>query len=350
MFDEPTTGPALRRHRQADALVPQAARRRPLADRHRAQPRRDPRRRLADRPRPRRRRGRRRARRRRHARGRASRHADLAHRQGAAPTTTARSASTAPRSRKARRCSTLVKPARAQRAAVDENDPHRQRARAQPEVARRRDPARQVQRHHRRLGLGQDDARVRHPVQRRPAALSRIAERLCAQHRAAGRPARGRRGLRHPADGRDRAAPVARRAQEHGRDDDRGLALPAPALRQARPAALRRRTARRSRPQSAESIAAQLLRDHTRRARRPARAAGRRAQGRLHRPREVGEGARPHPPARRRRVHQGRPVAAPRPLQGAHARAAGRRPRRQRRQRSASCARCSPRRSTSARA
>ena len=81
-------------------------------------------------------------------------------------------------------------------------------------------------------------------------------------------------------------------------------------------------------PQSAESIAAQILRDHARRARRPARAAGRGAQGRLHRPRQVGEGARPHAPARRRRVHEGRPVAAPRPLQGAHARAAGRRPRR----------------------
>ena len=88
-------------------------------------------------------------------------------------------------------------------------------------------------------GSGKSHARVRHPVQRGPAALPRIAERLRAQHRAAGRAARGRRGLRHPADGRDRAAPVARRPQEHGRDDDRGLALPAPALRQARPPALR---------------------------------------------------------------------------------------------------------------
>ena len=52
---------ALRRHRQADARAAQAARRRPFADRDRAQPRRDPRRRLGDRPRPRRRRRRRRA-------------------------------------------------------------------------------------------------------------------------------------------------------------------------------------------------------------------------------------------------------------------------------------------------
>ena len=93
--------PALRRHRQADALVPQAARCRPFADRHRAQPRRDPRRRLADRPRPRRRRGRRPGRRHRHAgRGRAP--PDLAHRQGAAPPTTSRSAATATRSRSGR--------------------------------------------------------------------------------------------------------------------------------------------------------------------------------------------------------------------------------------------------------
>ena len=52
---------ALRRHRQADALVPEAAGGGPLDHRHRAQPRRHPRLRLADRPRPRRRRGRRRA-------------------------------------------------------------------------------------------------------------------------------------------------------------------------------------------------------------------------------------------------------------------------------------------------
>ena len=61
--------PALRRHRQADARAAQAARRRPLADRDRAQPRRDPQRRLGDRPRPRRRRRRRRGGGHRHAGG-----------------------------------------------------------------------------------------------------------------------------------------------------------------------------------------------------------------------------------------------------------------------------------------
>ena len=87
------------------------------------------------------------------------------------------------------------------------------------------------------------------------------------------------------------------------------------------------------RPQSAASIVAQLLRDHAGAARRPARAAGRRPQGRLHRPRQVGQGARPHPPARRRRVPAGRPVPAPRPLPRAHRRAAGGRRRRRRRRR-----------------
>ena len=77
------------------------------------------------------------------------------------------------------------------------------------------------------------------------------------------------------------------------------------------------------RPQSAESIAAQLLRDHT------GQHVGLLAplvvatQGRLHRPRQVGQGARPHAPARRWRVPQAGPVAAAGPLQGTHAGAAG---------------------------
>ena len=75
--------PALRRRRQTTARLPQAAQDRPLADRHRAQPRRDPRGRLVDRPRPRGRRRRRRDRGRRHARAGRGR-IRLPHRQGAA--------------------------------------------------------------------------------------------------------------------------------------------------------------------------------------------------------------------------------------------------------------------------
>jgi excinuclease ABC subunit A len=116
--------------------------------------------------------------------------------------------------------------------------PDHQRPRAQPQVAQRQHPARPVQRRHGRQRLGQVHAGLRHPVQRRPAPLPGEPERLRAQHRAAGRPPRGGRRLWHPAHRRDRAAPVARRAQEHGRHHHRGLAFPAPALRQARRAAL----------------------------------------------------------------------------------------------------------------
>ncbi len=140
----------------------------------------------------------------------------------------------------------LVKRQRDERRVSERADPHRERARAQPAVARREHPARKVQRHHRRVGLGQEHAGLRHPLQRGAAALPRIAQCLCAQHRAAGRSARGGCGVRHSAHGGDRAAPVARWPQEHRGHDHRGVALPAPALRQAGPAALHARTARRS--------------------------------------------------------------------------------------------------------
>ena len=174
-------------------------------------------------------------------------------------------------------------------------------------------PARALQRRHRRVGLGQEHARVRHPVQRRPAPLPRIAERLCAQHRAAGRAAGGGCGLRHSTDGRDRAAPLTRRAQEHGGDHHRGLALPAPALREARPSALhegRRAGAPAKRREHRRAAAARPQG----KARGAARAAGGGPQGRLHRPRQMGQGQGPQPPARGRRVRQGRPVAAARPF------------------------------------
>ena len=104
---------------------------------------------------------------------------------------------------------------------------HRCRAAAQPLHGRDR-----------RVRLGQVDARVRHRVRRRTAPLSRVAERVRASVRAAGIASRRRCDLRHSADGRDRAAHQPRRPQEHGRDADRDLSLPAPALREARHAVL----------------------------------------------------------------------------------------------------------------
>ena len=125
---------ALRRHRQADALVPEAPGGGPLDRRHRAQPRRHPRLRLADRPRPRGRRGRRRARRLRHAGGReAPRH--VAHRQGAARLRR-RPRLRGPRGRgRAAAAAPAQAGARAPRRGREH--PHRQRPRAQPEVDRR---------------------------------------------------------------------------------------------------------------------------------------------------------------------------------------------------------------------
>jgi len=68
-------------------------------------------------------------------------------------------------------------------------DPDRECARAQPQEPQRRHPARQVQRGHGRQRFRQVDAGLRHPVQRGAAPLPRIAQRVRAQHRAAGRPA-----------------------------------------------------------------------------------------------------------------------------------------------------------------
>ena len=85
-------------------------------------------------------------------------------------------------------------------------------------------------------------------------------------------------------------------------------------------------------------------------ARRLARAARGEPQGHLHRPREVGEDARPYASARGRRVPCRRSVAEARPLQGAHDRAAGRRSGCQRERRSHAESDACWRRSNSARA
>ena len=131
-------------------------------------------------------------------------------------------------------------PARPQR----DHDP--QRPRAQPQEHRRRHPARPLHRRHRRVRLGQVDARVRHRLRRGTASLPRVAQRLRAPVRAAGdAPGRGR-PVRRAADGRHRAAHEPGRAQVHRRDAHRGLPLPAAALHEARHAVLPRLQRRRS--------------------------------------------------------------------------------------------------------
>ena len=142
-----------------------------------------------------------------------------------------------------------------------------------------RHAAQSIHRHHRRLRQRQEHAGLRHPVRRRPAPLSRVAQRLCAAVRAARLAPRRRCDLRHTAHGRDRAAHQPRRAQEHGGDAHRDLSLPATAVREARRAVLPRLRRRRSSRRSADAIAARLLKDYRGTADHAARAADRRAQG-----------------------------------------------------------------------
>ena len=165
------------------------------------------------------------------------------------------------------------------------------RARAQPQERRRRDSARPLHRDHRRVGLRQIDAGVRHPVQRGPAPLPGIAQCLRAPVRAARGAAGPRCHLWHPAHRGDRAARQPRRPQEHGRDADRDLSLPAPDLRATGHAVLSRL---RSRDRAAERgvdrrAAAEAL---SRPIDPAARAADRASQGPLSRARTLGGRAR----------------------------------------------------------
>ncbi len=118
------------------------------------------------------------------------------------------------------------------------------------------------------VGLGQVHPGLRHSVQRRPAALPGIAQRLRARHRAAGRQARRGRHLRHPAHRGHRTAHQPRRAQVHRGDDDRDPPLPAAAVRRAGHAVFARLPACRSSRRRRDQIVARLLREPRRPARR----------------------------------------------------------------------------------
>ncbi len=363
--------PAFRRRRAAAARAAQADARRTLAAGDRAQPRRDPRGRLGDRPRPRGRR-RRRARRRRPAppttwsrpqrshTGRAL--ADYARALGARATTPTSDAmvlgasepgvgGVASRVRGAPHASDLSIPLqsalreRGRRAIFVHNA--REHNLKNIDVEMPRDKFTVITGV---SGLGQVDARLRRDLRRRPAPLPRVAQRLRAPVRAAGHAPRRRRRLRHPADGRDRAAHQPRRAQEHGRHAHRDLSLPAPAVRQARhPVLPELRGADRAADRSTRSPRGSL-RDYRGPPHRAARAAGGEPQGRVHRPREVGRREGLHAPAGRRQLPAHREVPAHRPLRRARHRAAGRRPGRRRRRRGARCAPRSRAPSNSARA
>jgi hypothetical protein len=86
---------------------------------------------------------------------------------------------------------------------------------------------------HRPVRLGQEHRGLRHPVQRGPAPLPGIAERLRPPVRAAGLAAPTWTPFGHPAHGGHRAAHQPRRPQEHRGHHHRGAPLPAPAVREA---------------------------------------------------------------------------------------------------------------------
>ncbi len=174
----------------------QAAGRRPLADRDRAQPRRDPRGGLADRPGPRRRR-RAAARCWSRARPRTSRAANTpitgacagpvrpGHGRGRHAGRRARRDGRARRAAPGRVAGQARAPRHRGRGVVRIVNAHEHNLK----IVECRYPAREVQRDYGRLGVGQIHAGLRHPVQRGPAPLSGIAERLCAR-RSCSRPGR----------------------------------------------------------------------------------------------------------------------------------------------------------------
>ena len=133
-------------------------------------------------------------------------------------------------------------------------------------------------------------------------------ERLRAPVRAAGRAARSGCHSRHPAHGGDRAARQPRRTQEHGRDPDRDLSLPAPDLRAPRHAVLprlRRGDRAAERRVDRRAAAAQLSRpDHP-----AARAADRASQGTLPRAGALGGSTRRRAAAGGRQICPDRSVS-----------------------------------------
>ena len=242
MFDEPTTGLHFEDVARLVRAFGAAARGRPFAAGDRAQPRGDRRRRLDHRP---------------GARGRRAGGELVA---AGTPQRSWRGRARTPARRCARSARTRSRrpaapPARVRPSPAATAPPGARRSRSACaarasttcENIRCRGSARTLHRHHRRFGFRKIHAGLRHPVQRRPAPLSRIAQRLRAAVRAAGRATRPRCHPRHSAHGGDRAARQPRWAQEHGRDADRDLSFPAADVRAPGDAVLPRLRSRRSR-------------------------------------------------------------------------------------------------------
>ena len=163
-------------------------------------------------------------------------------------------------------------------------DPHPRRAHAQPQEHQPRPAAPPADRHHRAVRLGQELARVRHALRRRPAPLRRVAVGVRAAVPAAHGEAR-RRPDRGPVAGDlDRAEGDVAQPALDGRHGHRDPRLPAPAVRARRRPVL-------PRPSRAEARRADDLADGRPRARaargheaHDPRAGRRQPQGRAARP------------------------------------------------------------------
>jgi len=140
-------------------------------------------------------------------------------------------------------------------------DPDSQRARAQPEIHRRRNSAQPIHGRHRRLGFGKIDARFRHPVRRSQRRYLESLNAYARQFVQSAARARRRRDLRN--------SPTVAIEQRTSRAEARAplatlteiLSLPAIALRQARAPALPDCKVPIE-PQSEAAIARRLLRDY----------------------------------------------------------------------------------------
>ena len=131
---------------------------------------------------------------------------------------------------------------------------HPRRARAQPPEPHAAAAAPEPDRDHRRLGLGQVVARVRHALRRGPAPLRRVAVGLRAPVPRPDGEARRRRDRGAVAGDRDRAARRGSQPALDGRHHHRDLRLPAAAVRAARHAALSRTAARCMARQSVQEM------------------------------------------------------------------------------------------------
>ena len=120
------------------------------------------------------------------------------------------------------------------------HDPHPRRAYPQPEEPRSRSAARPADRHHRPVRLGQELARLRHHLRRRPAPLRRIAVGLRSAVPVGDGKARRRSHRGAFAGDLDRAEVHVAQPAFDRRHDHRDLRLPAPAVRARRHAALSR--------------------------------------------------------------------------------------------------------------